>query len=127
VAAYAPPLLSENGIQCDLDFQDSMGEFALDGATRQQLFFALCEGLTNIVRHAGATCVRIALWIHEGQLHMVIEDNGVGLAPSKTRMGGGAGLENMRTRLQQCGGTFRMETQEPNGVRLLFRVPLERR
>lgn len=127
VAAYAPPLLREHGIECELDFPDALGDFALDGLIRQQLFFALCEGLTNIVRHARATQVRIALRIHENQLRIIIEDNGVGIVSSKPRSGGGHGLVNMKERLEQCRGTFQLENLAPHGVRLEFRVPLGNR
>ena len=57
------------------------------------------EALTNIARHAQATQASISLEVQNNLLHMVVEDNGIGiLSWQKVNQGGSHGLRIMRER-----------------------------
>lgn len=66
-----------------------------------QLLRVAQEALTNVLKHAKATQVRIALRLHDGQLQLDVVDNGRGAAGANP---GGRGLSNMRTRAARLGG-----------------------
>ncbi|HET7142903.1 MAG TPA: ATP-binding protein, partial [Anaerolineales bacterium] len=80
------------------------------------------EALTNVVRHAEAhTCnVRITLDESVGLLCLEVQDDGRGL-PVKRRAG--VGLNSMRERAEELGGTWTIESLSTRGTRMLARLP----
>jgi PAS domain S-box-containing protein len=91
------------------------------------LYRIVQEALTNITRHARASEVTIALE-HRGQeLHLTIEDNGIGFArTSQTRSAGSFGLLGIRERVLMLGGRLSVGNAAGGGARLVVRVPLVR-
>jgi two-component system sensor histidine kinase UhpB len=71
------------------------------------------EALTNALRHAEASRVRIELARRSGRLHLVVSDDGRGF----DRSGGeGPGLRGMRERALLVGGDLRIETADGDGT-----------
>jgi signal transduction histidine kinase len=87
------------------------------------------EALTNVLRHAGATAVRIRLRATEAELAVEVVDDGVG--PRAPGQAGGHGMAGMAERAASAGG--RLETgpgdgpPERPGVRVRAVFPRERR
>nr|WP_246345827.1 histidine kinase [Conexibacter arvalis] len=59
------------------------------------------ESLTNVVRHAGASAVRVRVVYAERELQVAVDDDGVG-GPGRP----GGGIEGMRERVAIVGGSF---------------------
>jgi two-component system sensor histidine kinase DesK len=76
----------------------------------------LREAVTNVVRHARATTCRIAAMLDRGQFVLQVEDDGVGGTVAE-----GAGIESMRARAREVGGT--LEHHSGRGVSVTLRVP----
>lgn len=71
----------------------------------------LREAVTNVVRHAQASEVKVGLWAAPGEVTLTVHDNGIGgHAPE------GTGLNSMRERLRAMGGT--LERDGHDGTRL---------
>ncbi len=87
-------------------------------------FRILQESLTNIVRHANATEVTIALRQTSDLLVLEISDNGVGLSSGKIEEATSLGLVGMRERALACGGDLSIATRESGGTIVVLRVPL---
>ncbi|MCP5270882.1 MAG: hypothetical protein H6932_06585 [Burkholderiaceae bacterium] len=83
----------------EVDLPDQV--LALPPERALQLLRVAQEALTNVLKHAKATQVRIALRLHDGQLQLDVVDNGRGAAGANP---GGRGLSNMRTRAARLGG-----------------------
>ena len=81
------------------------------------------EAMTNVLRHAGAgRCrVRISLPSGDGALAIDVVDDGVGLPPVRRR---GVGLDSMRERAEELGGTFIIEPAAGAGTRISAMLPL---
>ncbi len=113
------------GLSVTLDAPASMP--ALEPELELAVFRALQEALSNIVRHAEAHEVRVELRCTEGQLDLVVRDDGLGLPvdargqirPDESRMG----LTGMRERIHAVGGTVRMMNIKP-GAEVRVAVPL---
>ncbi len=113
------------GLSVTLDAPASMPE--LEPETELAVFRALQEALSNIVRHAAAREVRVALRCADGQLDLVVRDDGRGLPvdargqvrPDESRMG----LTGMRERIHAVGGTVRVVNVKP-GAEVRVAVPL---
>ncbi|WP_233282188.1 sensor histidine kinase [Caulobacter vibrioides] len=91
-----------------------------DGHPGQEavLAMALREGVTNVIRHAGASRCDISLTPSASALVLTIADNGQG-----GRLVEGSGLKGMRARLAAIGGTLDVKSDKA-GTRLVATAPL---
>lgn len=85
-----------------------------------QLLRIAQEALTNVLKHSGATKVRVHLRQAGDALELEIVDDGRGVA----ERGGvpGRGIENMRARAQQLGAHLELQGG-PAGTRVSLHVP----
>lgn len=79
---------------------------------------AFKEALTNIIKHAKATNVIIRIALKGNQLSIEITDNGVGFPPEFQL---GNGLNNMRLRIESCGGVFLHDSMHNQGSTIIFK------
>lgn len=77
------------------------------------------EGITNILRHAGAGRVQVHTLVEDATLALMIADDGQGIAPLKP----GNGLTNCKRRAELVGGTFAAVPGD-HGFTLRLRVPI---
>jgi two-component system sensor histidine kinase UhpB len=82
---------------------------AVDGVVSQTVYRVLQEGITNVLRHAEASRMRLVASISDGQVLVEISDNGVGMAADAAF---GRGLTGMRERVRALGGTFELSRSE---------------
>ena len=77
------------------------------------------EGLSNAVKHAGATCIKISLNIEPGLVSMSIADDGIGVS-KVSDLGAGLGMKMMRHRAAMLHASLRIEAGKDRGTRLLL-------
>jgi signal transduction histidine kinase len=87
---------------------------------RQDVYRVFKEMLQNVLRHARATHVEIALRYARGKLVVTVADNGVGFVESDTKMGNGLGL--MRGRAERHGGAFDIVSTRTSGTSVTLEV-----
>jgi len=63
------------------------------------------EALTNIARYAPTACATVVVRYEPDRTSLVV-DNGASDAPPRRGMGGGHGLDGLRERIEQAGGTM---------------------
>jgi len=102
----------------------------LEPAVETSCFRLVQEALTNVVRHARATHVRLELHLTEQRLLLRIQDDGVGFDPAAARAGaiGGSslGLLGMEDRVAVGGGEFTISSGAGLGTEILARFPIIR-
>ncbi len=107
----------------DVDFETVVFRGRLDEESRIALYRVAQEAFTNIERHSGATQVSLSLkGTRRGGL-MRIADNGRGIS-GRRQAEGGLGLRNMVERIEQLGGTLRIQSSREDGTVIEARVPL---
>lgn len=82
------------------------------------------EAASNTIKHAGATCLRVYAEILNGQIRVVIEDNGKGI--DLHAVGRGQGLANMKARVDGVGGEFFVDQGDEGGGRLVGVFPIQK-
>jgi signal transduction histidine kinase len=82
------------------------------------------EGLTNALRHSGATEVRVLVRYEPGQLCIEVVDNGHGLRADDPRSGG-HGLVGVRERVALYDGTVELTDLPGGGARLAATLPVK--
>ena len=88
------------------------------------------EALTNVVRHAGASSVRIRVGPDDGALVIEVEDDGAERirVPGPSRggaSGGGRGIRGMTERAAALGGQLTAGREPGGGFVVRARLPLE--
>ena len=89
------------------------------------LYRVLQEALTNVVRHAKAGHVRVALGCDSEGVSLLVEDDGQGMDEGAT-VPAGIGLLGMQERLEMLDGQLEIETPPGGGTRLRASIPLHR-
>jgi PAS domain S-box-containing protein len=108
----------------DAVFESSSEDFNLPRDTAAALFRVVQEALTNVMRHADARAVRVALKPRGGILRIVITDDGRGVAAGKVNDRKSFGLIGMRERVHRIGGEFNIFSGPGRGTRLEIVAPL---
>jgi signal transduction histidine kinase len=81
------------------------------------------EALNNIVKHARAQRVEIALGAAGGAMELTIRDDGVGFDIANTPRGRW-GMTTMRERAEAAGGELKVDSAPGRGTRVTVKVPL---
>jgi signal transduction histidine kinase len=82
------------------------------------------EALNNVVKHARAERVDVALEHTPGVVSLIIEDNGIGFNAADVESArGGLGLIGMRERAALAGADFQIESTPGSGTTIILRVP----
>jgi two-component system sensor histidine kinase UhpB len=110
------------GIACK--FTANVDELALAQAHGTAVFRVMQESLTNILRHAGASKVRVKFEAGEGGVRLIVKDNGRGIARGELGKRTSFGVRGMRERALELGGTFELNAGLNGGTRLVLSLPL---
>ena len=93
----------------------------LDAATEVATYRIVSEALTNAARHSGASTCIVRLSHGDGELVVVVEDDGVGIGSDIVR---GIGLKSMEERAAEVGGEVAVEARPGGGTRVTGRCPM---
>src|SRR5690348_1747537 len=93
---------NRTGIKCDV--RTHLREASLDQDLSTTLFRIFQETLTNVIRHAGATRVKVELAQKESRITLEVKDNGRGIERNQISNGKSMGLLGMRERAALLGG-----------------------
>jgi signal transduction histidine kinase len=94
------------------------------------LFRTAQEALANVRKHARAKWASVTLSYMNDRVALDIVDDGVGFEPTglQKRLGtqdaGGFGLVAIRERIEQLGGTLRVESEPGQGTNLVAELPI---
>jgi signal transduction histidine kinase len=114
------------GIQVDLAIGDGVDESSLTPEAQMQLFRVLQEAFSNARKHAQTDCVRASFELQGSLLCVRIQDDGIGFDPASQVVGAGAshlGLRFMRERVEQLGGSLRVDSAPGAGTCVELSVP----
>jgi PAS domain S-box-containing protein len=109
-----------SGIRCALECKED--EIPLDSAKATAAFRICQEALTNVVRHAGATAIRVHLEKVGGLLQLNIHDDGGGISPDKLTETTSLGLLGMRERAAAVGGEVNIVGVSGRGTTVSLRL-----
>lgn len=119
-------LLQELKGKTNLEFQASIDDIEhISKAAEEHLFRIIQEALSNILRHAEASKVKITLTEKENYIYLFIADNGKGFNPNRERIAS-YGLKTMRERCEEVGGVFNIRSKENEGTYIDIRIPFTR-
>jgi signal transduction histidine kinase len=86
------------------------------------IYFVVAESLTNAVKHAEASELRVSMRSRPGELQVEIADDGRGGADPST--GNGTGLRGLADRVEALGGRLAVESAAGEGTIVRAVLPL---
>jgi signal transduction histidine kinase len=87
------------------------------------LFRIVQEGLTNTIRHAGASTVRLTFTTDAAGCSFVLSDDGCGFDAHDPRVRASPGIMGMQQRVRALGGKLALESSQGAGTTLRVWVP----
>lgn len=100
----------------------------IDFETKDIIIFRIIqEALANIVKHAEAKNIEIALLYKQGKVHLKITDDGKGFDPKQHGKSNNKtlGLSVMRERAKLTGGTLQMKSALGHGTQIRLSIPVK--
>jgi len=122
---FADRFLGLANIKLVIDTSEDAASLAVDAQVRHQLFLVFKEALANVVKHAGASEVRVVVRVENQSLHVMVADNGCGPREPDPTSGAHEGIANMRRRMEKLGGQFEIAGATNQGTTVKFSVRLD--
>src|SRR5271157_2457378 len=110
-------------VRCDFR-SDRIPDENLPARIQHELLRIAQEAISNAVRHAKPTVVRVTLRWDPPNLILQVTDNGSGISRASLEKSDGFGLSNMRTRAAQIGAKLEIQTAAGRGTSIIVTVPI---
>lgn len=88
-----------------------------------KVYFIVTELLNNILKHSEATAAELTINEENSQLEITVTDNGKGFKTTKTN-DEGFGLTQIRARIHNMNGTFKVDSKPGHGTTIKLNIPL---
>jgi signal transduction histidine kinase len=129
IVALSETLKARSGIECRLSLMDTLEtgnavDTLLSPDRRLHLFRIVQEALNNIAHHSQAKNAFITMRIENNTLHMVVQDDGIGLSGDSVAEPG-MGLRSMKERADIIGADIDFINSPGDGLAITIKMPLE--
>jgi signal transduction histidine kinase len=118
LVAGLPSALGELVRRLPLEVETYVADVDCTSEIAATLWFVCSEGVTNVLKHADASHLRVELAGRISDVLLLVEDDGRGGADAS-----GSGLSGLRDRVAALGGSLRVEPVPAGGTRLVAVLP----
>jgi signal transduction histidine kinase len=119
--AHVEHVCTKASLQCEVTLSEDAETMPKD--LQIALFRVIQEGLANVVRHAHAQHVRLAVTADADRYLLMLTDDGCGMKMDGSTFRWSHGLAGMRHRVNAMGGTFGIESSPAEGTTLRIEIP----
>jgi signal transduction histidine kinase len=118
----AKDLARNTGVKARVMVPQTIGRMSPE--TEAAIYRVVQEALHNVAKHAQARSVNIQMWQRNGELHLLIEDDGIGIQEKVSSTSGRSfGLAGIKERIGMLGGEVRISSTRGKGTRIQVTVP----
>jgi two-component system, NarL family, sensor histidine kinase LiaS len=117
-------LLVELSQKVPLEIEWKIEDMKLDKGVEDHLFRILQESVSNTLRHAKASSLEVLLIKRESIIILRVVDDGQGFDVNESKATSSYGLQNMKERAIEIGGTCKVISIPNKGTRLEVKVPV---
>jgi len=96
----------------------------MSNAIKINLYRVVQESIQNINKYANASNITVEFRKGVDNLFLYISDDGVGFNVNKKKKG--IGLQNMISRINECEGTFEIQSKKGEGTKITVSVPIKK-
>ncbi|MDV6236030.1 sensor histidine kinase [Leptospira ellisii] len=124
IRALSSDIFPPMDIEAELDLNLKSN---LQPKVANQVFRIVQEIFQNTIKHSQAKRIHLKIQIKGRQLFLDAKDDGIGFQERKVRArSSGFGLENIRRRVEDLNGKFKIDSSAGNGTKFTIRIPLEK-
>jgi signal transduction histidine kinase len=87
-----------------------------------KIFFIVSELLNNVIKHSKASVAKLTIEEYDNQLHLTIEDNGIGFNTKKSNESNGFGITQIRARIKNMQGDMKIKSLTNQGTTITIKV-----
>jgi len=120
---YFGEYLENLGFRFSTDVPDMIPDLAITPDKRKNILYAIQEAVHNAVKHGSCSEIGLVVKLSRQIMEITVTDNGKGFDPNKTGSLGN-GLNNMKKRAENLGGTCVIESFPGNGTKVCFTFEL---
>ena len=114
-----------SNINIDFDYEVTIEVMDFSADTKLHIHRILQQGLNNIITHAQAKKIQIALDILEGNsVRLNIQDDGIGFDIENIKEQSSIGLKSMELRAKQLNGNLQIHSQKGKGTNISLVFPV---
>jgi PAS domain S-box-containing protein len=131
-AGIHPAILTQRGLAAALTALTSrlpvpvqlhLPGYRLPGPIEASVYFFCSEALTNVIKHARASCAWVGVAADDDQCTVEVRDDGIGGTQARSDS---SGLTGLRDRIGALNGTMDIISPADGGTVLRARIPLPR-
>jgi signal transduction histidine kinase len=123
IREYALKFFEPFGIELQFNYPETFDNVKLSEETRRNLFLVMKESFNNIAKHAWCNEVTVTIEPAASLIRLKVEDDGKGFDMEKVRQFGN-GLINMKNRIEQTGGIYKIESAPGKGTVTTIELPV---
>jgi signal transduction histidine kinase len=112
---------ASRAVEFDIKVDDEATALLTPDQTLEALQIAR-EAVSNALRHGGATRITLRLHLGDGEVGLLVQDNGCGFDAAAPHAGG-HGLGNMQARAERLGARLRVTSHPRDGTRVVLTLP----
>lgn len=116
-------MAEDRGLACRVDVPAEVPEWEVGARVRHHLLLSIKEAVHNVMKHSEANVLNFRMAWDADSIEAEVADDGCGFDP-ETRPGGRSGLDSMRLRMHEIGGTVEINSTPGMGTRVRFRSGL---
>jgi PAS domain S-box-containing protein len=119
-------ICQSNNMQCALKIAEINNLFA--PAAQINIYRIFQESLTNIVKHAQASRIKVDIKRHNAAVIFSVQDNGKGFPleqPVPGKLSKHLGLTAMHERARMAGGALQISSKTGRGTKITFSIPID--
>jgi hypothetical protein len=124
IRRFVTEYLETNGIDVSIEFPEEIPANEVSDEYRRNVFLAIKEAVSNIIKYSKASSVRLTMIITEKLAEFEISDNGIGFSV-KEKQNSGNGLRNMSERMKDVGGNFQISSDINQGTQIKLTFPVQ--
>jgi|SRR5690242_16392058 signal transduction histidine kinase len=123
---YESELIKKTG-GYEIEYNITGNVYRLQNQQELILFRLVQEALNNIIKHAKATRIKIAIAFEPNIFTLHVTDNGVGFSAGELKLNPvrGSGLRNMENRAKMINGNFTCTSVPGKGTSIFIALPIE--
>ena len=108
-------------LEYTFNFNDDIQWGLIPNKTKINIYRSIQESLQNIYKHANAKVVNISFELKSNLIYLSISDDGDGFDLNKSKEG--IGVKNIKTRVEEIGGSVKFKSKLHDGTEVLITIP----
>jgi len=112
--------LAKEDIRFEFSIVEALQDTVFSSVQGINIYRTIQEALNNAIKYAEASEISIEARLMDDTIKINIDDNGKGFASGNVQLGNG--LQNMQKRIEDIGGTFKIESQKEKGTSITILI-----